>query len=161
MFFLVGHFARLVYCEFTRNQGAANLVFLLFFVAFLSLNSGLAFDNFFFYASIVAFALGMPYLFEKTKDSRVFNFLGDNTYLLYLCHTFVIYFLYPASYAPFSTYSETTRGLAFVSFATPGGAILNAVMFLSVCVLASVALHVFVERPLAALTRKTFSYLNL
>jgi peptidoglycan/LPS O-acetylase OafA/YrhL len=157
IFFLFGHFGRICYARFTQPLGRLNLAFGVASVVFLLLNVGKSFDNRYFSLCVVSLALFLPYLFEKTKDSPTLNFLGDNTYTLYLSHTAVIFFLYFASYAPFSAYSASMKGLAFVSIATPAGLLLNTVVFLLVCMLASIALHLLVERPLAAFTRLVFA----
>ena len=153
VFFLLGHLGRICFTMFTRQLGAVNLVFGMIFVAFLWLNVGRSFDNIFFSVCLAGFALFLPYLFEKTKDSPTLNFLGDNTYTVYLSHTAIIYLLYFSSYSPLSAYSPSLKGLAFVSMPGPAGHMINAVLFLLACMLISIVLHLLVERPLAAFTR--------
>jgi peptidoglycan/LPS O-acetylase OafA/YrhL len=43
-------------------------------------------SHFFFFPLILTFALSLPWLFDRTKDNRVLNFLGDLTYPIYLIH---------------------------------------------------------------------------
>jgi peptidoglycan/LPS O-acetylase OafA/YrhL len=44
-----------------------------------------------FYIMILSVALALPWLFDRTKDNRILNFLGDLTYPIYLIHGSVHY----------------------------------------------------------------------
>lgn len=161
MFFLIGHFARMVYSRFTHRFGNANLLGLIFCTGLLSLTPTQNFDNMYFYLAVIAFAFALPHLFEKTKDSSVLNFIGDWTYPLYLFHLLVMYVLYDASFAPFFRLAGQDKGFAFILDTDSVGVALNLLVFLAICVVASIAMHMMVERPLAAIARRLFASLRL
>lgn len=84
VFFLGGHFARLLHANIKVPVVLGYASLALSFWLSLSLAGPLPFDNLRMYAAIVPFALGLPTLFATTKNLRWSNFLGDLTYPLYL-----------------------------------------------------------------------------
>jgi peptidoglycan/LPS O-acetylase OafA/YrhL len=89
-FFLLGHFGAVV-CRYRSINLAGSLGFLGVAIA-LCYGAGnqVTFDGWLSHLLPVCFALALPGIFAATKDSRVFNLLGDLTYPLYLTHNLAI-----------------------------------------------------------------------
>jgi peptidoglycan/LPS O-acetylase OafA/YrhL len=94
MFFLLGHFGA-VACRH-RPINLAGSVGLLCVAIALCYGAGaqVTFDGWLSHLLPVCFALALPGVFAATKDSRLFNFLGDLTYPLYLTHNVAIAVLF-------------------------------------------------------------------
>jgi peptidoglycan/LPS O-acetylase OafA/YrhL len=90
MFFLLGHFGA-VACRHRAINLAGSLGFLGVAIA-LCYGAGnqVTFDGWLSHLLPVCFALALPGIFAATKDSRLFNLLGDLTYPLYLTHNLAI-----------------------------------------------------------------------
>jgi len=150
MFFLLGHFSRLIYEKIGRGFGQLNHVWILVFFG-LSMYNVITynpFDGAVFYLELIAFMLAIPFLFDKTKDIRWMNILGDHSYPLYLSHILTMSLLAfvptlltqlgEGDKAPLSGLPIEYRFLLYAS------------MFLLACLLVSSLLHYLVEQPLAA-----------
>jgi peptidoglycan/LPS O-acetylase OafA/YrhL len=94
MFFLLGHFGA-VLCRY-RPIGLAGSLGMLCVVIVLSehAENQVTFDNWAAHLSPICFALALPGLFAATKNNRVFNYLGDLTYPLYLMHSLTFFALF-------------------------------------------------------------------
>jgi peptidoglycan/LPS O-acetylase OafA/YrhL len=94
MFFLLGHFGAVV-CRY-RSINLVGSIGLLCVATALCYNAGhqVTFDGWSSHLLPVCFALALPGIFAATKDSRLFNFLGDLTYPLYLTHGLAIPLLF-------------------------------------------------------------------
>ena len=94
LFFLLGHFGA-IFCRH-RPIGLVGSLGLLCAAMALSYHAvnQVTFDDWIAQLSPLCFALALPGIFAATKDVRLFNFLGDLTYPLYLSHslTFVALF---------------------------------------------------------------------
>jgi peptidoglycan/LPS O-acetylase OafA/YrhL len=157
MFFLSGHYARLIYRRFTHRLGSLNYLWLVLFfgISFLNKSRLLPFDGLIFYIELIAFVLAIPFLFERTKDSRALNFLGDLSYPLYLSHLITMSMLqYIPSMAP-AIYG-TGKPTLFLGLPVQARFIVYTVMFLSCCIAASVVLHRCVEAPIASVLARLF-----
>jgi peptidoglycan/LPS O-acetylase OafA/YrhL len=94
MFFLLGHFGA-VLCRYRSISLVGSLGFLCVAIA-LCYGAGnqITFDGWVSHLLPVCFALALPGIFAATKDSRLFNFLGDLTYPLYLTDNLAIALLF-------------------------------------------------------------------
>jgi len=133
MFFLLGHFSRTIYAKL--NLGQWNFIFIVPFVVFAWLGLTKSFDSIYFYLYAASMMLFVPPLFEKTKDSMILNFLGDNSYPVYLSHIIVLSLL--------SSYE--IKG------------IWGAVLFCAACIAFASILHLFVERPFSFALKYVFA----
>src|SRR6266699_2148298 len=108
-FFMLGHLARLLHDHYLRSLKIYNLAFGIFAIIVLQFVTQ-PLDDLCFYGSIISFALFLPYAFEKTKDAKILNFLGDLSYPVYLCHPFVLFLVYGLNrWQPLSEQSALDR----------------------------------------------------
>jgi peptidoglycan/LPS O-acetylase OafA/YrhL len=80
-FFLMGHFARLIWTRLQLPTIVGPLLLAATALAFWK-GSGTHYAT----AAVACFALSLPPIFAMTKDIRWMNFCGDLTYPLYLVH---------------------------------------------------------------------------
>jgi peptidoglycan/LPS O-acetylase OafA/YrhL len=85
MFFLLGHFARLLWqrLDLDRRYGLLLLPATLWMMSWAHPGP---FDNPYFYIGMICFALALPPVFELTKKNHVMNMMGALSYPLYLTH---------------------------------------------------------------------------
>jgi peptidoglycan/LPS O-acetylase OafA/YrhL len=86
-FFLLGHFGRLISDRLKLSPlfGYSALAgFIAVSLALANSDRVITFNSFGMYAGLLLFALAIPTVFATTKDNKIFNFLGDLTYPLYL-----------------------------------------------------------------------------
>ena len=93
MFFMIGHFARLIYERITYKIRGYHLLFGLLAIIFSYEISKSSFDGVYFYCFLSSFILFIPYIFEKTKNIRWLNYMGDLSYPLYLSHPLVLFWI--------------------------------------------------------------------
>jgi peptidoglycan/LPS O-acetylase OafA/YrhL len=145
MFFMLGHFASVL--SRSVPLGTVASIAALAMAGFFSwLDPPLSVDRLPSYLSCLCFALAIPGLFAVTKDGRIFNFLGDLTYPLYLTHTMAIAALFgpwdlARSFGQFLIESAAHFG----SSAIGGAFLIAAVLFLAILLAAVV--HFAIERP--------------
>jgi peptidoglycan/LPS O-acetylase OafA/YrhL len=135
-FFMLGYLAKRVYEKWThRHPRLLTLSGLALAVAIVPLDLNRSqFDGKGFYLALGLLALVLPLLFDRTKDSRISNWLGDVSYPLYLLHMpLIIAFgsLFVLQLDGHPVLAGTLSGLAFVA----------------VCILASAVVHAYVELP--------------
>lgn len=111
-------------------------------IVFLAKISGFVFDGPALWVPLTIAVATMPALFEATKDNRIMNYLGNLSYPLYLIHTGVL--LYSSA--------------AIVRYVLPFGPALTEVVFLALALVASVAVHHCIEKPVAGAMRLAFSF---
>jgi peptidoglycan/LPS O-acetylase OafA/YrhL len=116
MFFLLGHFGALV-CRY-RSINLVGSIGLLCVAVALGFQAGnqVTFDGWLSHLLPVCFALALPGIFAATKDSRLFDFLGDLTYPLYLTHglTIPLLFLSPRLHQWFVPLIESKSAVALL-----------------------------------------------
>ena len=154
MFFLLGHFANVLSRKFPLGAPASIAVLAL--AGFFSwLDPSISIDWLLSYLSCVCFAAALPGLFAVTKDSRIFNFLGDLTYPLYLTHTMTVAALFwPWEFAkPLG--QSLIAGAAYFGSPTIGGAFLIAAI-LSIAIPVAAVVHFVIERPARRLVAMFF-----
>jgi peptidoglycan/LPS O-acetylase OafA/YrhL len=86
-FFLLGHFGRIIsdHLKLSPLFGYSALAgFIAISLTLADPDRVITFNSFGMYAALLLFALAIPTVFATTKDNKVFNFLGDLTYPLYL-----------------------------------------------------------------------------
>jgi peptidoglycan/LPS O-acetylase OafA/YrhL len=157
MFFLVGHYARLVHRRIGHRLGSFNYGWMAVFfgLSLYNVTTARPFDGPFFYAELAALAFGLPFLFERTKNSRALNFLGDLSYPLYLSHLITMSLLqYVPSLAP--AIQGTGKPTLFLDLAVQPRFIVYAGLFLATCIAVSAALHHCIEIPASALLGRLF-----
>jgi peptidoglycan/LPS O-acetylase OafA/YrhL len=144
MFFLLGHYANIL----ARALPLGTLISIaaLTFAAFFSWLDPLFIGSVWSYLSCICFAAALPGLFAVTKDSRIFNFLGDLTYPLYLTHTMTVVTLFwPWEFAkPIG--ELLLAGAAYFGSPAIGGAFLMAAVYCITLAVAA-AVHFAIERP--------------
>jgi peptidoglycan/LPS O-acetylase OafA/YrhL len=100
LFFMLGHLSRELYkrLPMPRWMGFAGIgvAALICFIQDATYN----FENVNFYFAIILFSVSLPAVFAATKDSRLFNLLGDLSYPLYLTHGLLLIAL-TGPWAPF------------------------------------------------------------
>jgi peptidoglycan/LPS O-acetylase OafA/YrhL len=145
MFFMLGHFGYAISRRFAPGTLASSLVLICAMALSAWSPDGPA-NDLSMHLSAGFFALALPGIFAATKDSRVFNALGDLTYPLYLTHTLVISALFwPLALRGFGD------GLAGWIAAVSSSKTITALML--TCIVSAVAIgaaavaHLFVERP--------------
>ena len=133
MFFLLGHISRKVHEKLPL--GSWSLAFIPLFIVFSYLGFGNPeFDNVYFYLYVFSMMMFLPYLFEKTKNSKILNFMGDLSYPLYLSH-----FLILVIYSPYAI-----KG------------VVGALIYIGICIVFSALLYQLVERPSSYLVNFLF-----
>lgn len=151
MFFLLGHFSRSLYRKLGRHLGAANHLWLAMFfgLSLCNVTTGLPFDGVIFYLELVGLVCSLPFLFERTKDIRWMNILGDQSYPLYLSHLLTMSLL---AFVPtlIIQMGESDQAL-LAGVAIEYRFVLYAAAFLAAAVLVSFLLHYLVEQPLSTL----------
>tara|TARA_R110002074_G_C12558458_1_gene667610 strand:+ start:3585 stop:4691 length:1107 start_codon:yes stop_codon:yes gene_type:complete len=142
MFFMLGHFARLLYEKHTFQLGHTLAGFGVLALTLKTWGAATTFDSLWFYAFLACFLVVLPYIFDKTKNMKALNYLGDLTYPLYLIHMGVLVSLFtkdgighPALDVLKSNLPPEIAGYV----ATAG--------FVSVAILASMAAHYLLEKP--------------
>jgi peptidoglycan/LPS O-acetylase OafA/YrhL len=145
MFFMLGHFANII--ARSLPLGATVSIVALALAAFFSwLEPPISVDRLPSYLSCLCFAAALPGLFAVTKDSRIFNFLGDLTYPLYLTHTMTVAALFgPWEFARLPGQLLLT-GAAYFGSPAIGGAFLIAVI-LGIAIPVAAVAHFAIERP--------------
>jgi peptidoglycan/LPS O-acetylase OafA/YrhL len=94
MFFLLGHFGAVV-CRYRPIKLIGSLGLLgVAMVLCHQAGNQITFEGWLTHLMPVCFALALPGIFAATKDSRLFNLLGDLTYPLYLTHGLAIPILF-------------------------------------------------------------------
>lgn len=152
MFFLLGHYARLIYQWAGHRLGYFNYFWLapFFGLSLYNVTTARPFDNPFFYGELAALVLALPFLFERTKDSRALNLLGDLSYPLYLSHLITMSMLqYVPAMAP-AIYG-TGKPTLFLGLPVETRLIVYTALFLVCCITFSAILHRCVEVPAAVL----------
>jgi len=151
MFFLVGHFSRILYENFGHYLGWINHIWLPIFFGLSAYyaTTPLPFDGWVFYSELFALACALPFLFEKTKDIKWMNVCGDQSYPVYLSHLVTMSFL---GFAPslLSRLGEND-GAPLSGLPIEARFLVYAVLFLLACLTVSFLLHFLVEIPLSAL----------
>jgi peptidoglycan/LPS O-acetylase OafA/YrhL len=111
------------------------------------------FDTVQFYATALLFVIALPVIFDKTKDSKPLNFLGDITYPLYLIQGIVIGCIFGARMTPF-----VAKWFGAAKLLPPLPQSLVVMLpILFVIILAAVITHYAVERPLETAFRRLIS----
>jgi peptidoglycan/LPS O-acetylase OafA/YrhL len=147
MFFLLGHFGAVIARQCQLNLFAS----LLFLIASAALSyyaeNPVSVDGWPAHLSAICFALALPGIFHATKNSRVFNVLGDLTYPLYLTHSLVIAALFwPLAFA--SGLGERTMDslLPLVQSKVLAGILLTGT-FIIIAIAVTAVVHYCIERP--------------
>jgi peptidoglycan/LPS O-acetylase OafA/YrhL len=149
MFFLLGHFARRV--PLVGAAGPWPSVALLVAVLLLSYHGDrITDDGMISYSAAVMFAVALPGIFEATKNSRVFNWLGDLTYPLYLIHSLVLAQLYANWWFIGSPGAMLLGWVRTFPSQYQASATLFAVS-LGVCLLVALLVHLLCEIPMRSL----------
>jgi peptidoglycan/LPS O-acetylase OafA/YrhL len=145
MFFMLGHFANVI--ARSLPLGAAASIAALALAAFFSwLDPPISVDRLPSYLSCLCFAAALPGLFAVTKDSRIFNFLGDLTYPLYLTHTMTVAALFGSWEFARQFGQMLLAGAAYFGSPAIGGAFLIAAI-ISIAIAVAAAAHFVLERP--------------
>ncbi|HEY6184855.1 MAG TPA: acyltransferase [Terriglobales bacterium] len=151
MFFLLGHFSRLLYLKIGCHLGSLNHLWvpIFFGLSLYNVTTALPFDGWVFYLELVALVGALPFLFERTKDIRWMNVLGDQSYPLYLSHLLTMSLL---AFVPtlLTQLGEGDQGLLSGS-PIEFRFVVYAVAFLLGALLVSFLLHYLVEQPVSAL----------
>jgi peptidoglycan/LPS O-acetylase OafA/YrhL len=155
MFFLLGHFANVIGRSLVPGV-AISIAALALAAMFSWLDSPpITVDRLPAYLSCLCFAAALPSLFATTKDGRLFNFLGDLTYPLYLTHSMTI----AALFGPWGFAGPLGRFLiaraALFGSAAMGGTFL-IVAILCVALLVATLAHFAIERPARRLAAMFF-----
>jgi peptidoglycan/LPS O-acetylase OafA/YrhL len=149
MFFLLGHFARCV--PWVDAAGLWPSGALLVAVLVLSYyGDPVTDDGRISYSAAVMFAVALPGIFAATKNNRIYNWLGDLTYPLYLFHGIVLAQLFATW--PFIGSPGVMLLYWVKTFPSQyqAGATLFAVS-LAICLLAALLVHVLCETPMRSL----------
>jgi peptidoglycan/LPS O-acetylase OafA/YrhL len=145
MFFLLGHFAHMLFRSLPLGA-LISIAALVLAGLFSLLDPPISVDRPSSYLSCLCFAAALPGIFAVTKDGRIFNFLGDLTYPLYLTHSMTVAALFwPWEFAkPLSAWLLKTAS-DFESPAIGGAFLIGAVICITLPVAA--VTHFAIERP--------------
>ena len=141
MFFVIGHFARLIGDRLPTHKllGVG-----LFAASMLVSAHGISYqkwDNLNFYISILLFALSLPGIFALTKRSGWMNSVGNLSYPMYLTHKMTLFGIY--GLFPFIGTAIARSDKLFV----PG--FVSVLSVLAICIAISVVAHIVIEQPVA------------
>lgn len=152
-FFMLGHLGRQLHkrLKLSSRVGWAGLG--LTGVLCLAQDGRYYYDNPWFYAAILVFAVCLPAIFEASKDNRICNFLGDLTYPLYLTHGVLIALIggSEALHRAIGFIADTVPGHRLLFVYAKAGAISAAIW--TVALLVAAATHFALEKPAIALLR--------
>lgn len=156
MFFMLGHLSRVLTAKLRINPRLGLGLFVI--AVIFSLQAvGPRFDNLFFHASLISFALSLPSMFNLTKDNKVLNFLGDVSYPVYLTHPLLMLTIFGDVF-PFSWIGphilSTAQSLSSNTLTITGSAV-GLFVVLAICTAALVSFGV--ERPAVFLMRKVLA----
>jgi peptidoglycan/LPS O-acetylase OafA/YrhL len=111
-------------------------------IMFLLPESG--FDDSRLWLSVILFTLALPGLFHATKNVRWMNLLGDLSYPVYLVHGIVLLVVGGVIADTIFAHLGTRLIVAHIS----------ALAFLAAVLLASIAAHVMIEKPITRRLRR-------
>lgn len=153
VFFMLGYYANMMSRAFPL--GTMNSIAALALAALFSWLDPFFIGSVWSYLSCLCFATALPGLFAVTKDNRIFNFLGDLTYPLYLTHTMAVATLFwPLAFArPIG--ELLLAGAAYFGSPAIGGAFVMAAVFCITLAVAAAA-HFAIERPARRLAAMFF-----
>jgi peptidoglycan/LPS O-acetylase OafA/YrhL len=149
-FFLLGHLACRAALRFPLLKAAGwGVVFLPASVVFMMFGGSYAgFDVLRFWGSILCFVVGLPSIFELTKDIRILNYLGNLSYPVYLIHIIVFVWVGDrAAQAVFGLFGTNSASFGLASTAA----------FIAVVTAIAVLAHHFIEKPTALLMQAIMS----
>jgi peptidoglycan/LPS O-acetylase OafA/YrhL len=144
MFFMLGHYANMIARAFPL--GTLISIAALAFSVFFSWLNPVFIGSVWSYLSCICFAASLPRLFAVTKDSRIFNFLGDLTYPLYLTHTLTVATLFWPVESARPIGDLLLAGAAYFGSPAIGGAFVMVAIFCITLAVAAAA-HFAIERP--------------
>jgi peptidoglycan/LPS O-acetylase OafA/YrhL len=152
-FFMLGHLTRLIHDHYLYSIKYYNIAFGVFAIVIIQF-ANQPLDDLYFYGFIISFALFLPFIFAKTKDITILNFLGDLSYPVYLCHPFVFFLVYDLNrWQPLNEQSALDRILD-AGLATPMVGTASALISLAAVFGVAATLHVAVEVPLKLAVRR-------
>ena len=141
-FFLLGHFAMRAGSRWPVLQNPIpGAVFTVAAFVSMCFGPGASFDSARFWMAVIFFTAGLPGLFAATKKNRPLNYIGNLSYPFYLVH--ILVFIVAGDWI--AKFVERTVGPL-----TGGIPVLTSVaLFIVVVLIAAVATHHVVEKPLA------------
>ncbi|HEX3484943.1 MAG TPA: acyltransferase [Micropepsaceae bacterium] len=156
MFFMLGHFANMI--ARSLPLGATASIVALALAGFFSwLEQPISVDRLPSYLSCLCFAAALPGLFAVTKDSRIFNFLGDLTYPLFLTHTMTVAVLFGPWKIARPLGQLLLAGAGYFGSPAIGGALLIAAI-LGIAIPVAAVAHFAIERPARKLVAMFLSH---
>ena len=156
IFFMLGHFANIIARSLPLGA-TASIVALALAALFSWLDPPISVDRLPSYLSCLCFAAALPGLFAVTKDSRIFNFLGDVTYPLYLTHTLTVAALFSSWEFAKLLRQLLFAGAAYFGLPAIGGAFLIAAI-LGIAIAVAAVAHFAIERPARKLVATLLSH---
>jgi peptidoglycan/LPS O-acetylase OafA/YrhL len=155
-FFLLGHFGRLISDRLRLSPffGYSALAgFIALSLALANPDRVITFNSFGIYAGLLLFALAIPTVFATTKDNKIFNFLGDLTYPLYLVGDLCLMSVFAVWSGPIGMMTPRVLALAATIQDPYGRALwLTGIMTLYALSVA-IIVHYTVEQPLIPIFR--------
>jgi peptidoglycan/LPS O-acetylase OafA/YrhL len=159
-FFMLGHLGRQLHkrLPLSSRMGWSGLAIAALIC--LAQDGRYHYDNVFFYAAIVTFAVSLPAIFAASKDNRFCNFLGDLTYPLYLAHGTLIALLAGSPWVE--------RVIFYIAQTLPGhrlmfvyvkAAVISWTIW-SVTLLVAVLVRFAIEKPAIAVCRKALACID-
>jgi peptidoglycan/LPS O-acetylase OafA/YrhL len=151
--FLLGHVVRVAHDGGIRIP----LKYFIVLIPFCAITSSLSsaeggFPSKFFYFSVGCFAVMLPQIFNATKNSKVLNYLGDLSYPIYLSHMMLLTIFYPVGkiLLPFPE--------SVIQYHT---GIIPVLAFLVFCIVVSILIHHFIQKPVLWYTNKLIEEIGL
>jgi peptidoglycan/LPS O-acetylase OafA/YrhL len=149
VFFLLGHLARLLYQHHTHRLGGWHWLVLVCGLAALQ-TTGEPTDSLSHYCFYACLALGIPFLFERTKDLRWCNRLGDLSYPLYMTHPLALNLLFGLQVWAVGPLGLDTPGAwlmgALADLSKPLSGTVAAILFTCAALVVAWVCHVAAER---------------
>jgi peptidoglycan/LPS O-acetylase OafA/YrhL len=155
-FFLLGHFGRLI----SDRLKLSPLFGYSALAGFIAVSLGLAnsdrvitFNSFGMYAGLLLFALAIPTVFATTKDNKIFNFLGDLTYPLYLVGDLCLMSVFAVWSGSIGLTTPRVLALAATIQDSYGHALALTGILTLYALSVAIIVHYAVERPLIRIFR--------
>jgi peptidoglycan/LPS O-acetylase OafA/YrhL len=150
MFFLYGHLSRIALEKFMMPLWLGPLlVAASLCISTLGIQTQ-RWDNLYFHAALALFALGLPGLFNLTKNVNWSNRLGDLSYPLYLTHLIALTVLF--CWLPWLGKLILSLGSTANNEVSP----IAIAVTVSFCILSAAVVHWTIEKPATSLLRRIF-----
>jgi peptidoglycan/LPS O-acetylase OafA/YrhL len=144
IFFMLGHFARQIsYRNPSLKTGACGAILMVCCLTCLHIGT-VGWDGLQFWAATLFFAASLPGIFEATRKSAFLRAVGDLSFPVYLIHLIVI----------------TVISSLPIMASLPKSSMIVVPIYLAAIIVASIASHWCIEKPISSLMRSAIRHVN-